>query len=396
MAKESYYDSFEIDLDEALPSFYELQEKYANKEDDYNWGYDYHWNIGNVFDRVFKKTIMTYGSSDVRMKKEFEEELETMLKSIPPVYYQYIGPYLHQVPGISEKILNMPGIKETKNKFPTRIAKEVEDMEDLEFLSPYLYFAIMPESWASFYAEQEHQPVRVKIIRQKPTQYDNAFFEKIKVLVPEEKYLPNAKGGLALESRLRSIEVTKTSPLTSADAKAFTSTLKDVNTFGRKDDNFLKIISAGFLLDSWEKDNGKGLPLDYLRSIVNPCQRLVQKIKVAGLENQFLSVVSPKGFTVKDWAYTCDKSIKAYRVANVHPAYISTIRDYKEGKYDKYFEKSSAKEIEMQNSLLQGIVAMYQAPMNDVMEVRNEKENLYQEIIKNNKVIIDAPIIVTH
>ncbi len=150
------------------------------------------------------------------------------------------------------------------------------------------------------------------------------------------------------------------------------------------------------MLDEWEKENGKGLPLDYLRSIVNPCQRLVQKLKIAGLENEFLSVVSPKGFTVKDWAYTCDKTVKAYRVANVHPAYISIISDYKLGKYDEYFEKNTSKEKEMQHSLLQGIVAMYQAPMSDVMEVRTEKENLYLKIIKNKKVIIDAPIIVNH
>ena len=39
---------------------------------------------------------------------------------------------------------------------------------------------------------------------------------------------------------------------------------------------------------------------------------------------------------------------------------------------------------------------MYQAPMSDVMEVRTEKENLYLKIIKNKKVIIDAPIIVNH
>ena len=38
-------------------------------------------------------------------------------------------------------------IKETKNKFPTRIAPQLADIEDLEFLSPYLYYLLMPEMW---------------------------------------------------------------------------------------------------------------------------------------------------------------------------------------------------------------------------------------------------------
>ncbi|MFV0627388.1 MAG: hypothetical protein ACK5N8_08595 [Alphaproteobacteria bacterium] len=395
LAREDYYDSFKIDLDEKLPTLAELQEKYAKIDDDYDWKYDYHWNIGNAFDRVFKKTIMIYGASDVRVKKEFEDELESMIKSLPPEYYQYIGPYLHEAPGISEKILNMPGIKETKNKFPTRIAKEVEGIENLEFLSPYLYFSIMPEAWASHYDTLEN-PIPVKVNIEKPEKYDEDFFARVKKLVPEENYVPGGTKKLALESRLRSLDITSTSPLTYADAQAFTETFDDVAAFGKRDENFMKVISAGFLLDKWEKENGKGLPLDYLRSIVNPCQRLVQKIKLAGLENQFLSVVSKKGFTVNGWAYTCDKSIKAYRVANVHPGFISTIKDYKNGRFDDVFDENGAKASEMMHSLLQGMTAMYQAPMSDVMEVRNERENLYKAIVRNRKVLIDSPIIVNN
>ena len=62
-----------------------------------------------------------------------------MIQSLPKQYYPYIGPYLHTVPNMSPKILNLPGIKETKNQFPERIAPQLKDIPNLEFLSPYLY-----------------------------------------------------------------------------------------------------------------------------------------------------------------------------------------------------------------------------------------------------------------
>ena len=64
------------------------------------------------------------------------------LKNTPKEYYPYIGPYLHTIPGISEKVLNLPGIKETKTGFRKRIAPQLADIENLEFMSPALYFCV--------------------------------------------------------------------------------------------------------------------------------------------------------------------------------------------------------------------------------------------------------------
>ncbi|MDD4556727.1 MAG: hypothetical protein PHE89_05330 [Alphaproteobacteria bacterium] len=393
-AKDDYSALLKVDLSDELPTMEDL-EKLAENDDDYDWKYDYHWNIGSAFDKVLKKTISTYGSSDVRVKKALEDELEIVLKSIPESHYQYVGPYLHQVPGIPEKILNMPGIKETKNKFPTRIAKELEDIEDLEFLSPYLYYVLMPEAWPSYY-ETIEQPMPVKVKRQKPTKYNPSFFAKIRQLVPAENYYSGAKVELPLSSKLRSLEVTATSPLSMADAKAFTATLDDVKAWGAKSDHFLKIMQTGFLLEAWEAKEGRELPVAQFRSIVNPCQRLVQKIKIAKLDKEFLKVVSKKGFTPDSWAYTCDKTIKAYRVANVHPAYLATISAYVRGDYDELFEAYDPKTKAIQHSLMQAIVLMHQAPMHDVMEIKNENESFYRDFLKVRKSIIDVPIIVKH
>ena len=126
-AERDYSDYFQIDLDMKLPTLAELQKKYVINQN-YDRKYEFYWNIGNVFDNVFRATISTYGMNEKRLKNENEEALIEMLKGIPPEYYQYIGPYLHTVPNISEKVLNMPGIKETKNQFPKIIAPQLQDI----------------------------------------------------------------------------------------------------------------------------------------------------------------------------------------------------------------------------------------------------------------------------
>ena len=138
---------FKINLEEPLPGFEELNAKYAKPSVMYDYKYDYGWNIEEIFDTAFRLTITENGVREKRLPERNEEALLSMLNNIPKEVYPYIGPYLHTVPGISEKILNLPGIKETKNKFPSRIAPQLKGIPDLEFLSPNLYFILMPEAW---------------------------------------------------------------------------------------------------------------------------------------------------------------------------------------------------------------------------------------------------------
>ena len=64
--------------------------------------------------------------------------------------------------------------------------------------------------------------------------------------------------------------------------------------------------NAGSFLDRWEQENGKGLTVNMLKDMVNPCQRLVQKLRMAGMELQLRMAVGGEGFTPESWAYTCD------------------------------------------------------------------------------------------
>ncbi|MDR1694624.1 MAG: hypothetical protein LBR70_05500 [Lactobacillaceae bacterium] len=386
---------FDIDLEEKLPPIEELREKYINPNQDFDRKYDYHWNIGNVFDEVFKATIVSYGSSTKRIPHEEEKNLERVLNVIPKEYWEYIGPYLHTVPGIPEKILNMPGIKETKNRFPTRIARELEDIEDIEFLSPYLYFMLMPEAWPS-YRETEEIPRKRFLSNPGKTKYDPEFFNKIKELVPEENYYPGSGISQSLKSRLRTINPTKDSPLTSADVKAFVSTIYDVEKFGEEDYNVLKISEAGSLLEAWEIDNGKGLPVQALKAVVNPCQRLAQKIRLAGLEYKFLKVIGKQGFDLNSWAYTCDKTFKAYRVASLNSKYIPSIMNYQRKVYEKEVQMLDDESAQQQYATMQSIAEMYKAPIEDVLEVRSSGDELRKEILKIQETLIDSPVIMNY
>ena len=103
--KEKYDRFFKVDLKEELPSYEFLQKNYFDKHSNYDKRYQWHWNIGNLFDSVFRATISQYGGTEKRVKSLNEDALLMSLKALPPEYYQYIGPYLHTVPSISEKVL---------------------------------------------------------------------------------------------------------------------------------------------------------------------------------------------------------------------------------------------------------------------------------------------------
>ncbi len=390
-AAQDYAKYFEVDLEEKFPSYEALSKKYLEGRKIVDRGYDYHWKMEDAFNRVFRLTISSYGGTDKRLKAENEEELLQMLRLMPPETYQYIGPYLHTVPNISEKVLNMPGIRETKNKFPSRIAPELADVEDLEFLSPYLYYVLMPEAWPSYRQRQEKPRKRpaasVKVV------HDPAFFAKLKKIVPEEDFYPDAPKETKLGmSDLRTVEPDKNSLLTSADVKAFINTLDGVEAFGKE--HLYQIYNASFILDEWEKERGEALPVNALKDSVNPCQRLVQKIRVAGLEREFTKTVVGEGFDAKGWAYTCDKTIKAYRMSMLTRSAMVSIMLYKKGIYDSYTDSLGPKTAEMQYSAMQSVIEMYKAPRRDVEEVRKNRTALRNKLNSINNYLVGSPIVI--
>ena len=385
---------FSVDMDAKLPPYEVMLKKFVDDNKVVDRKYDYHWDIGNVFDNVFRMTIDYYGQTEKRVKNIHEDDLFVMLSTIPPEYYQYIGPYLHTVPNMPEKILNMPGIKETKNQFPKRIAKELEEIEDLEFVSPYLYYVLMPESWPDYRKTMEKMPLPSTKAKVK---HDPEFFKKVNALVPDEMFYPGAsKQDKITQSDLRTLEPTQNSPLTSADVKAFIGTLDKVNKFTKDLKIYDRINTAGRLIDMWEKEQGSGMQVSLLKDLVNPCQRLVQKVKYAGLERDFSKLINADGFDIEGWAYTCDKTVKAYRVSMLTRSIMAGILMYKQGVYDALRDIGGVRIGNLQRETVEAILAMYRAPMNDVLETRKNRSELRRKIIDNNRFIGNAPILVLY
>lgn len=360
---------FQVDLNAPVPDLEALNAEYEKQTAVFNPRYLLSWDMGNLFDPLWQRTISSFGLSEIRLKSANEDEMLALIQSLPPKYYPYIGPQLHSTQGISEKILNLPQIKETKNKFPTRIAPELADIEDLTFLSPYLYLLLMPEMWQKNTKAVEIPHRRpAKFLRNPSNPWPQKSLSVLMQNVPDEGY----GGAVRLKSApdfddLRTLKITKDSALTSADIEAFLNTLPDVSAFGSLS-NLVRLHHAEILLDFWEEKNNSALPLNDLKDSVNPCQRLALKIKWAGLETNFSKAIAPQGFNIKEWAYTCDKTIKAHRVANVSSKMLVLLKNYKNGVYDQIFNPLKPFFRDQQFALMQATLEMYKAPRTDVLQ----------------------------
>jgi len=392
--REKYDKYFIVDLGAELPSYDELQKHYFDNHSVYNRKYKWHWNIGNVFDAVFRITINEYGGTEKRVKSANEEALMLLLENMPKEYYQYIGPYLHTVPTISEKVLNMPGIKETKNKFPTRIAPQVADIEDIEFLAPYLYFLLMPEAWPENMTNLEQpkpKQTKVKSVR------NTKLYDTIKKIVPADEFYPNAKTKTTIDkSDFRTIEITKNSPLSSGDIRAFVRTIPELNKIQGDVEVMARIYGAGSLLDVWEQDNELGLPVNSMKDLVSPCSRLLQKMRIAGEEAYLRDIVAKEGFTPEEWAYTCDKTIKAYRMTMLSNSTVKSLKAYALGVYDNYIEEMLGDKAELQFLNVQALLRMHEVSRDDLLQAYKNRKLLRDSFHDAKYSIISAPIAITN
>lgn len=391
LAKQDDYSRYyEVNLDADLPDIDALDKEFRKQNTDYDPNYILSWNMGFTFKSDISNLITAFGGSEVRIKNANEDEFLEQIASLPKEYYPYIGPNLHASQGISEKILNMPGIKETKNKFPDVIAPQLQDIEDLEFLSPHLYILLMPQMWPSNQKPLE-QPRYVPAKFGKDS-YDAAFFANVLKKVPDQGFGGAARSGkVSLPDKLRTLNPTKDSLLTSADVMAFVNTLPNVRKFATLE-NVVKIGYAGTLLDYWERKNNQSLMVNGLKDVVNPCQRLALKIKWAGLETNFLSVVAPQAFNLKSWAYTCDKTIKAYRLARMPLAYVTTLDSIKKKTLHAYFNTLNPKWRQNQYMVLQSLSEMYKAPMEDVVQALKNETAISKELIPFGSTLITSPL----
>ena len=400
-AKLSDYDKyFRVDMQMEIPDINEYIKKLDSKYRLYDKGYDSRLKMGNQFKKEFSQTIRFYGMSEGRLKNSYEDELMEVIGWLPKESYQYIGPMLHQIPGMSEKILNMPGIKETKNKFPEDVAERMKGVENLEFMSPALYFLLMPEIWGEKKPEDLDRPKQKRVRKPKvDIELPNYLREKADLPSKTAEMLPalavkKTKPASVMSGKLRTLSPTLTSPLTTKDVAAFTNTIDAIMEFGMKDNmrNFSKLIIGETLLDIWEQEHGTSLMQNSLKDIVNPCQRLVLKTIFAGLYNDFASIVVKEGFSPEEWAYTCDKTVKAFRVLDANQSIAYAVRYHRRGYYDKYINQLPKKWKDEMFATEAAIVKMYTVLKGDVEATRPYYEELSKKFLKIKGMMLTAPI----
>lgn len=386
-----YADTYKINLEEQkLPLLSELEKSFNRENTLYDTHYTSVFDLGDEFDRGFYDVLAPYGISEKRLKWDNEDLLLAVIRSLPPETYPYIGPMLFTVPNMSEKILNLPGIKETKNQFPERIAPQLRDIEDLEFLSPGLYFLLMPEIWPKNAQKIEYpQSVRMhpKVV------YDENFYAALKKLVRPEKFMADGTYEEPLRSQMRTIFPDADTLLTLKDIEAFSRTLGPVQDWVLRRDNrylFSRLLSLWETYDQQNPNNK--VPVPGLKDMVNPCARLVQKATILGKELELAKLVSGEGFTLNEWAYTCDKTIKAYRLSVIPSYMVQAIKGYKRGTHDNLIQKLSPEMQKMRYATMQAIIEMYNAPLNDVAEVRKARKLLAPQWQKYDFKVFGTPL----
>ena len=180
---------------------------------------------------------------------------------------------------------------------------------------------------------------------------------------------------IAGKSLMRTINPDAKTLLTSADIQAFARTIPAVEEWYQQGDNRFYLSRVSTMLWSYESQKTPAISAG-LREMVNPCARLVQKARLIGQEYALAQKVAGEGFTLNEWAYTCDKTVKAYRLSRISLSLMQSIRAYKLGLYDDEINKLSQKSQDLRYATMQALVSAYNAPMSDVTEVRKNRRQL--------------------
>lgn len=390
-----YEHLFDVNPDEEIPLVWRLNEEYQQAISDYDWHYDFSWNIPPVFDKEFDQNIKNFGNIEKRIDNPDEEALLRDIRRLPPEFYPYIGPVLHTLPGLSGKILDLPGIKETKHQFPKKIASKLAKIPDIEFVSPGLYLYLMPQIFGeglnSLEFPQKTQPRH----NMPPIRFKKKFIEDIVKQIPVKNFAINAK---PKEEDLgtRHYTATATTPLSKADVKAFINTLDGLNNFQSDDNTIIQFISFNGLMSYWDEKNGIDKNVSYLKTMVNPCQTIARKIKWAGKRNEFQKIIGTQSFGLDDWAYTCDKTLKAYRAANLGTAEITSLNILKKGyayKMINQYGYYTPEERQTHKYFIEAVIQTFQSNANDQEAVRPYKHELSKKLSVFGANILGTPLI---
>ena len=329
----------------------------------------------------------------VEANERLEDDIYRLILTLPKYAYQYIGPFIHEMPYVSDRILNIPGIKETKGKFPTRIAPQMQEYVKKygKYMSTHLYIYLMPEAWALPEREKSTFKGYDKVVSiGEDGKAEGLFDVKNRSLLTKYKMPDPSKyqSGEALEKKVRpqtpADQVTKNSPLTEGDIEAALESFKEIErVFGTN--RFDEFHTA--LRDMSLSDN------NLMGELLNPMQVLVDKINRLPQKEKFAKTVAKNGFTPESWGITVDKIIKARRVANMTPAVSLTLAAWRKlKKPPKSFDVLSPRDRQISWDSIQLFLGMYSSTRENLLAVKNYGDNIRKVFATRDMMFIETPV----
>lgn len=329
----------------------------------------------------------------VKTNEKLEDDIYRLILTLPKYAYQYIGPFIHEMPYVSERILNIPGIKETKGKFPTRIAPQMQEYAKKygKYMSTHLYIYLMPEAWAFPEREKETFKGYDKIISvDKDGKAEGLFDIRNPSLLTKHKMPDPAKyqSGEALVKNVRpqtpAEQVTQTSPLTEGDVEAALASFESIKqAFGtNRFDDFHTALRDMSLSDN-----------NLMEELLNPMQILVDKINRLPEKEKFAAAVAKNGFTPESWGITVDKIIKARRVANMSPAVALNLATWRRlKKPPKSFDVLTPHDRQVSWDSIRLFLGMYTSTRENLLAVKNYGDNIRKVFATKDMMVIEAPV----
>ncbi len=248
------------------------------------------------------------------------ESITASIMATPKAYWQYIVPALYVTPLIPQEVLDNPDFLPYKGKKPTIIDPSKQKFADkyLDDLHPTLYTYLMPAQMAGEPAVQitlqqaiaEHSK---KLPKEYPEQYflderpRSQLIDKAFAAEPAEKY----STGEYLKEKpdtTRDPKITQNSTLKGGDVIAFLQTIPETIMVANKN----QTLSVNPKTDFSSRFTSM-LNTEPPIAPSNPCKSFADSLDNS-LKKGYEIVLKEYGFTLDSWAFTCDKTIKAYRL----------------------------------------------------------------------------------
>lgn len=330
-----------------------------------------------------------------RRQSKAEDDLYNLIVSAPKYIYQYFAPFLHTLPYMPARILNIPGIKELKGKFPTRIAPQMKEYAKKhgKYMSPYLYILLMPEAFPSKDREKPVWKSYSKVITiDENTTPDDFFYinnksllDKHKMLSPEE-YRSGKFASKAKRPQTPVDKVTEMSPVTQGDIEASLSAVKELKTeFGtNRLDEFHSLIRRMALFEN-----------NLHEELLNPFQVLMDRVErmPEKYRDKMRGVLAKHGFTPKTFGITMDKILKAHRVAKMTPATALNLAAWRGLKRPpESFDVFSPEDKAEAWRSIQLFLKMYSTSQENLLAVKKYSGNIRDALGIKDMTFMEAPI----